>query len=181
MNGPRGPERDGSVMKTQHIVVMVLATVATIYIGTGVITRSAGVAGRIGRLVDKASAEAPQSEDDLSQLLSDLEAAQAEEQVEEEAAALERNPMVPKSTQRRTTTASSTTPSEPVQPAVPSVAVTAVIIDENPMAVLTTGGRSITVEEGDTVNGGLVVEIRGDGVVIKYEDKSRTYPYPSGK
>ncbi len=48
------------------------------------------------------------------------------------------------------------------------------------MAVLATGGRSITVEEGDTVNGGLVVEIRSDGVVIKYEDKSRTYPYPSG-
>ena len=88
--------------------------------------------------------------------------------------------MVPKSSQRKTTTSSSTQ-SEPVKPAVPSVSVTAVIIDENPMAVLTTGGRSITVEEGDTVNGGLVVEIRGDGVVIRYEDKSRTYPYPSGK
>ena len=129
-------------MKTQHIIVMVLATVATIYIGTGVITRSAGVAGRIGRLVDKASAEAPQSEDDLTQLLSDLESTQAQEQ--EEAAEIERDPMVPKSTQRRTT--SSSTQSAPAQPAVPSVAVTAVIIDENPMAVLTTGGRSITVE-----------------------------------
>ena len=164
-------------MKTQHIIVMVLATVATIYIGTGVITRSAGLAGRIGRLVDQASAEAPQSEDNLTQLLSDLASAQAEKR--EQAAESERDPMVPKSSQRKTTTSSSTQ-SEPVRPAVPSIAVTAVIIDENPMAVLATGGRSITVEEGDTVNGGLVVEIRSDGVVIKYEDKSRTYPYPSG-
>ncbi len=162
-------------MKTQHIIVMVLATVATIYIGTGVITRSAGVSGRIGRLVEQASAEAPCGADDLTQLLSDLEATQAEERANE----LERDPMVPKSAQRTTT--SSSTQSAPAQPAVPAVAVTAVIIDENPMAVLTTGGRSITVEEGDTVNGGLVVEIRGDGVVIRYEDKSRTYPYPSGK
>ena len=167
-------------MKTQHIIVMVLATVATIYIGMGVVTRSAGVAGRIGRLVDQASAETPQSEDDLTQLLNDLEATQAEQQADGEAIKLERDPMVPKSSQRKTI-ASSSTQSEPVKPAVPSVAVTAVIIDENPMAVLATGGRSITVEEGDTVNGGLVVEIRGDGVVIKYEDKSRTYPYPSGK
>ncbi len=167
-------------MKTQHIIVMVLATVATIYIGTGVITRSAGVAGRIGRLVDEASAEAPQSQDDLAQLLNDLEATHAQEQAQARASELARDPMVPKSSQRRTTTGSSTQ-SEPAKPAVPSVAVTAVIIDENPMAVLATGGRSITVEEGDTVNGGLVVEIRGDGVVIRYEDKSRTYPYPSGK
>jgi len=162
-------------MKTQHIIVMVLATVATIYIGTGVITRSAGVAGRIGRLVDEASAEAPDSADDLTQLLNDLEATQAER----EAVELERDPMVPKTAQRKTT--SSSTQSAPARPAVPSVVVTAVIIDEHPMAVLMTGGRSITVEEGDTVNGGLVVEIRGDGVVIMYEDMSRTYPYPSGK
>jgi len=163
-------------MKTQHIIVMVLATVATIYIGTGVITRSAGVAGRIGRLVDDASAEAAQTPDDLSQLLSDLATTQAEE---EQALELERDPMVPKSKQKRST--SSSTEAAPAQPAVPPVAVTAVIIDENPMAILSTGGRSITVEEGDTVNGGLVVEIRSDGVSVKYEDKTRSYPYPSGK
>jgi len=161
-------------MKTQHIVVMVLATVATIYIGTGVITRSAGVAGRIGRLVEEASADGSVQQDGLSQLLEDLATTHAAE----ESTAVERDPMVPKSTQPKTT--SSPQSSTPAQPVLPSVAVTAVIIDENPMAVLTTGGRSITVEEGDTVNGGLVVEIRSDGVVIRYEDTSRTYPYPSG-
>ncbi len=162
-------------MKTQHITVMVLATVATIYIGTGVITRSAGVAGRIGRLVDQATAEAGTEQDDLAQLLADLAATRAEEA----SAEFERDPMAPKTASKKATSVES--PSAPVQPSVPSVAVTAVIIDENPMAVLTTGGRSVTVEEGDTVNGGLVVEIRGDGVIIRYEDKSRTYPYPSGK
>ena len=162
-------------MKTQHIVVMVLATVATIYIGMGVITRSAGVAGRIGRLVDEAIAEAPDGADDLTQLLSDLESTQTKEQ----AAELERDPMVPKSAQRRAT--SSSTQSAPAAPSVPAIVVTAVIIDDNPMAVLTTGGRSLSVEEGDTVNGGLVVEIRSDGVVIEYDDRSRTYQYPSGK
>jgi hypothetical protein len=159
-------------MKTQHIVVMVLATVATVYIGTGVITRSVGVAGRIGRLVDEASAEAGGEQDDLGQLIDDLAATTAEA----EAVSLSRDPMVPKTKPTKT----STQPTTPEKPALPGVSVTAVIIDDNPMAVLRTGGRSITVEEGDTVNGGQVVEIRSDGVVIEYEDESRTYPYPSG-
>lgn len=160
-------------MKTQHIVVMVLATVATIYIGTGVITRSAGVAGRISVFVDDASAGAVQSQEDLAALIEDLAATQAS--ADSTSLVFERDPMVPKTTRRPAKSSSA-----PARPVVPSVAVTAVIIDENPMAVLSTGGRSITVEEGDTVNGGLVVEIRSDGVVVKYDDKSRTYRYPSG-
>ena len=65
-------------MKTQHIIMMVLATVATIYIGTGVITKSVGVAGRIGRLVEDASADDARSGDDLGQLIEDLAATTAD-------------------------------------------------------------------------------------------------------
>lgn len=161
-------------MKSQHIIVMVLATVTTIYVGTGVITRSAGITGRIGRLVNEASAESSSRHDDLTQLLEDLEArAQADSLL------LERDPMLPREARRSTQTRTSTAPASPARS---SVEVTALIIDEeNPMAVLLTGGRSITVEEGDTVNGGLVVQIGSDGVVLRYEDTTRTYPYPSGK
>lgn len=161
-------------MKTQHIIVMVLATVATIYIGTGVITKSVGVAGRIGRLVEDANAGDERDGEDLGRLIEDLAATSADE----EKVPLARDPMVPKTKEEPKPQVRST---EPPKPAHPSLAVTAVIIDdENPMAVISTGGRSITVEEGDTVNGGQVVEIESDGVVIEYDDGSRTYPYPSG-
>lgn len=162
-------------MKTRHIVVMVLATVATIYIGTGVITRSVGVAGRIGRLVEQANAESPHPSDELSKLIDDL----AEHESADVAVDIKRDPMVPKGLEKKS--ASSQTAAAPAEPVLPSIVVTAVIIDENPVAVLSTGGRSITVEEGDPVNGGQVVEIRSDGVVIRYDDKTRTYQYPSGR
>ena len=164
-------------MKTHHVVIMVLATVGTVYMGAGVAAKSLGVSGTIGRLVSEERAGMEVEGENLSELLEDLRSIQTDVEMTEETVTV-RDPMVPKAKQR---SAPRSEPTAPPKPSRPGVVVTALVIDSSPMAIVETGGRSISVRVGDTVNGGKVTEIASDGVVIDYDGTARTYSYPAGK
>ncbi len=164
-------------MKTHHIVIMILATVSTIYLGAGVAAKSLGVSGKIGKLVSEERTGMEVEGENLSELLEDLRRAQVDVEVTEETVTA-RDPMVPKEKQKSAPRSGSSAPSKPSRP---SVVVTALVIDSNPMAIVEAGGRSISVRVGDTVNGGKVTEIARGGVVIDYDGTTRTYSYPAGK
>ena len=74
-----------------------------------------------------------------------------------------RDPMVPYRAPRRTTSASTTT-----APARPRYEVTAVILDEDdPTAIMKSGGQSLIVHLGDELEGGRVTAIEADGVTLE--------------
>ena len=74
-----------------------------------------------------------------------------------------RDPMVPYRAIRRTTSTATTT----VTPSRPKYEVTAVILDEeDPTAIMRSGGRSLIVHLGDEVEGGRVTAIEADGVTL---------------
>ncbi len=164
-------------MKTHHVVIMILATVCTIYMGAGVAARSLGVSGKIGKLVNEERVGMEVDGENLSRLLEDLRNVQTDVEMTEETVTA-RDPMVPKEKQRSAPRSGSTAPPKPSRP---TVVVTALVIDSNPMAIVETGGRSISVRVGDTVNGGKVTEIESGGVTIDYRGTTRTYSYPAGK
>ncbi len=164
-------------MKTHHIVVMVVATVSTIYIGSGVAARSLGISGTIGKLVNEERVGMEVEGENLSELLEDLRSVRADVEMAEETITA-RDPMVPKEKQKSAPRSGSSAPPKPSRPA---VVVTALVIDSNPMAIIETGGRSISVRVGESVNGGKVTEIASGGVVIDYDGTIRKYSYPAGK
>ena len=164
-------------MKTHHVVIMILATVSTIYIGAGVAAKSRGVSGTVGRLVSEERAGMEVEGENLSELLDDLRSVRANDEMTEETVT-GRDPMVPKEKKR---SAPRSEPTTPPRPSRSGVVVTALVIDSSPMAIVETGGRSISVRVGDTVNGGKVTEITSDGVVVDYDGTTRTYSYPAGK
>ena len=156
---------------------MILATVGTVYMGAGVAAKSLGASGKIGKLVSEERAGIEIEGENLSELLEDLRSVQADAEMTDETVKA-RDPMVPEEEQRSAPTSGSSAPPKPSRPA---VVVTALVIDSSPMAIVETGGCSISVRVGDSVNGGKVTEIASGGVVIDYDGTTRTYSYPAGK
>ncbi|MBD3348541.1 MAG: hypothetical protein GF400_05020 [Candidatus Eisenbacteria bacterium] len=80
--------------------------------------------------------------------------------------AADRDPMVPYTPPRRTTTTTA-----PRAPRGPIYKVTAVVIDEeNPTAVLMVDGESRIVRVGEEIEGGRVTAIEHEGVTIEGDD-----------
>ena len=81
----------------------------------------------------------------------------------------ERDPMVPyKPPVRRPA-------STPRGPSRPDYKVKAVFLDQNPTAVILTGGETVIVRVGDTLNGDRVIAIETDGVIIESEAGTHLY------
>ncbi len=156
---------------------MIVATVSTIYIGAGVAARSLGISGKIGKLVNEERMGMDVEGENLSELLEDLRSVRTDVEKTDETVTA-RDPMVPKEKKRSTPRSGSSASSKPSRP---TVVVTALVIDSNPMAIVEARGRSISVRVGDTVNGGKVTEITSGGVIIDYDGTTRTYSYPPGK
>lgn len=73
------------------------------------------------------------------------------------------------------------TPPKPARakprPRRPSYVVTAVVLDENPTAVLRSGDSGVVVRVGDELGDGRVVAIEEDGVTVETDKGRVKYPY----
>ena len=154
------------------VLVAILATAASVVVGTRAIMGTA----TDGRTVS-ASDETDAGEIEIKGAEVVVAVVDIEESSDEEAVTRgDRDPMV-KYRPRRTR--ESTTPtSEPAAPQWPSYKVTMVVSgDDDPRAILSLGGESISVKVGDDITGGRVTAIESDGVTIEGEAGTKTYPF----
>jgi hypothetical protein len=59
--------------------------------------------------------------------------------------------------------------------------VTAVILDQEPTGILSSGGKSVVVHVGDQLGAGIVTAIEADGVTVTGEKGVVKYPFSSSK
>jgi hypothetical protein len=59
--------------------------------------------------------------------------------------------------------------------------VTAVILDQEPTGILSSGGKSVVVHVGDQLGSGVVTAIEADGVTVTGEKGVVKYPFSSKK
>ena len=107
------------------------------------------------------------SGNEITALIADL----SDPEYPEWAVGRERDPMVPY------TPPPKPQPRRPSRPTRPSYQVKAVFLDQDPTAVILTGGETVIVRAGDTVNGNRVIAIESDGVTIESEAGTHKYPF----
>ncbi len=83
-----------------------------------------------------------------------------------------RDPTVPYSAPRK-----SSPPKRRAAPKKPVYRVAAVIIDEDPTAIVLVDGRAIAVRVGDELDGGRVTAIEAHGITVEGESGMKKYPY----
>lgn len=156
------------------VLVAVLATAASVIVGTRAIMGTA----TDGRTVS-ASAETDAGEIEIKGTEVVVAVVDIEESSDEEAVARDdRDPMVKYRAPRRRESTTTPTPPEPAALQWPSYKVTMVVSgDDDPRAILSLGGESISVKVGDDITGGRVTAIESDGVTIEGEAGTRTYPF----
>ncbi|MFH1502638.1 MAG: hypothetical protein ABIG03_06295 [Candidatus Eisenbacteria bacterium] len=147
--------------------IAVTATVASVVIGARAIVGTAATL----RHSTQANAQDPgaleRTGGEVEQLLISLEDARTSGETAEPG----RDPMVPYVAPRPASAPRSTAPAKP------TYKVTAVFIDDNPMAILSVNGKSVRVNVGDLVAGGRVVAIENDGVTIDEDGGEKKYTY----
>ena len=153
-------------INTVGLVVMIAITVVSVL----VVWRTLVTASRGTRGVVTVSDTAEAGESDLDDLVTAI--ALIEAQGERDFADL-RDPLRPYVRRRSTTTTSTAT-----RRTAPSLKVQAVVLDQDPRAVVLTDGKRKTVRLGDDTGAGTVVGIEPDGVTIEGSSGTKKYPYP---
>lgn len=156
-------------MKTSAIVFMLIATAGSIYLTTTSVIEATDVTrGAVARRENPAVAH-EKAADQVSGLLETLSSPILGEDEE----SLSRDPMTPyRAPQRTTTTSTTTTVSRP------GIRVMALILDENPTAVVRYRGSNMAVRAGDPIGSARVREVTESGITIEDEQGVHTYPYP---
>lgn len=158
-------------MKKRTFVITVLAVLAT---AGSVSIGARAIVGTTATLRDgAATAQASQGGagmggSEVSALIADL----SETDYPDWAVGRERDPMVPYRPPVRRTAAT------PRGPSRPSYKVKAVFLDQDPTAVILTGGETVIVRVGDTLNGDRVIAIETEGVIIESEAGTQLYTLP---
>jgi hypothetical protein len=158
------------------VLVAVLATAASVFVGTRAVTGAVGGSRETSMTAEAAPGEIETQVSEIAKLAEDLEGARDEDPVESG----DRDPLTRyREPVRRQQTR--TEPAPPPKPTWPSYTVTAVLVgDADPRAWISYQGNSISVREGDEIAGGCVVlKIEQDGVTFQGEPGTRKYPFSS--
>jgi hypothetical protein len=153
------------------VLVAVVATAASVFVGTRAITNAASGGRAAAPSAEETTGEIENTGNEVATLVEDLEQAREAEAVTSK----DRDPMtrhVAKPPPPPVTTTTTTT-----APRWPSYTVTAVLLDEDPRAFLRSGDQSISVKVGDEINGGRVIAIEPDGVTIEGSAGTKKYPF----
>ena len=151
-----------------RIPVMLAVTAASMVVAWGVVSSTADLTGDLSGLAMASTGGGEGEGDEVVEFVASL--LEAPGPLLDEGVV--RDPLVPHRAPRPKTTARpKTTP----KPAAPRYTVVAVIIDENPRAIMQTGGKNVVVKVGDELGGRKVVSIRDDGVTT---DDGFKYAYP---
>jgi len=153
-------------INTVGLVVMIAITVVSVL----VVWRTLATASRGTRGAVTVSDTAEANESDLDEIVAAITLIEA--QGERDFADL-RDPLRPYVRPRATTTSTAS-----ARPAAPSLKVFAVVLDQDPRAVVLTGGKRKTVRLGDDTGAGEVISIEPDGVTIEGSAGVKKYPYP---
>lgn len=169
LSGPMAHEDVMDRTRASATAVMLVMTSVSLYIGLNAITTAVRGLRQDGGLLDIAVGGVAGRAEEIADLIGGLG-----ETDPLGPATLEndRDPMVP---------LGSPAPPRPVQrPSRPTVRfeVVAVILDEDPVAIIESAGGSIIVRIGDEFNGGTVAAIGQDGVTVTSDSGTQAYPYP---
>ncbi len=154
-----------------RVPAMLAVTTFSVVVAWSVISGSSSLTGDLTELAVASPGAEPGDGDEIVEIVADL--VQAPGPMPDEGLTL-RDPLMPYSKPKPKTT-TQPKPTKP-KPAAPRYTVAAVIIDENPRAIMrSSDGTNVVVKVGDTLGGKRVVSIRHDGVTT---DDGKTYAYP---
>lgn len=155
------------------VVVAVVATAASVFVGTMAITRSADGNRVAAASTGSTPGEIQSTGTEVVELVEELEAAVSTEAVTSQ----DRDPMVEHVARPQPRSTDSGEPAPPPRPRMPSYTVTAVIIDGDPTAFLSLGSDNLIVKVGSEIKGGRVTAIEEDGVTLEGPAGTKKYPY----
>jgi len=150
-------------------VVAVAATAASVVIGGRAIVGTAATLRQTTARGDSSPGEIERTGSEIEVLLEDMAQARTLD-----AGEAERDPMVPYREPRPVAPVSRQT-----TPRGPTYKVTAVVIDDDPTAIMMINGVSKIVRVGDAIEGGRVVAIENDGVTIEGDNGQTKLYSPS--
>ena len=156
------------LLKHKSIVMMVF-TAASAAVACSVILGASDLTGDITALADETSRNAEGEDVEFAALVQGLVASAEPTLISEEGF---REPLKPYRAPRQPV---KTTPTKPTKPTKPKYVVAAVIIDENPRAIMRLGDNNVVVKVGDMLGDDRVTRIEYDGVTVESGNK---YPYP---
>jgi type IV pilus biogenesis protein PilP len=159
------------------VLIAVLATAASVFVGTRAVTSSVGETRDVAARVEAQPGEIETQVSEMADLAEDLENAKSTSPVEKG----DRDPMQKYTRPAPPPAATAAKPTEPPKPTFPSYKVTAVLVgDQDPRAFMAYKGSSFSLKEGDELEGGYVVlKIESDGVTVQGEAGTKKYPFPS--
>lgn len=153
------------------VLVAVVATAASVFVGTMAITRSVSGTRVASASTESAPGEIESTGTEVAELVADLEEAVSKDAVTSD----DRDPMVKHVARPAPPPATSSGETPAPRPTMPRYTVTAVILDADPMAILKLGSETITVKIGSEIKGGIVTSITEDGVTLEGPAGTRTY------
>ncbi len=157
------------LIKHKSIAMMVF-TAASAAVACSVILGASDLTGDITALADETSMNAEGEDVEFAALVQGLVASAEPTFVEEEGF---RDPLRPYRAPKQPVKAA--TPKTMPKPTKPKYVVAAVIIDENPRAIMRLGDNNVVVKVGDMLGGDRVIKIEYNGVTV---DSGEKYPYP---
>jgi hypothetical protein len=155
-----------TLIKRKSIVMMVF-TAASAAVACIVIVGASDLTGDITALADETTKNAEGEDVEFAALVQGL-VASAEPTLVEEGI---RDPLKPYRAPKQPV---KTTPKPKTAPK-PTYVVAAVIIDENPRAIVRSANNNVVVKVGDMLGDDRVTRIEYDGVTV---ESGKTYPYP---
>lgn len=154
------------------VLVAVVATAASVFVGTMAITRSVSGTRVASASTESAPGEIESTGTEVAELVADLEEAVSKDAVTSD----DRDPMVKHVAAPTPPPTTSSGETAAPRPTMPRYTVTALILDDtDPMAILKLGGETITVRIGSEIKGGTVASITEDGVTLEGPAGTRTY------
>ena len=156
------------VIKHKSIVMMVF-TAASAAVACGVIVGASDLTGDITALADETTKNAEGEDVEFAALVEGLVASAEPTLVVEDGL---RDPLRPYRAPRQVV---KTTPKTTPKATKPTHVVAAVIIDENPRAIVWVGDNNVVVKVGDMLGDDRVTRIEHNGVTVESGNK---YPYP---
>jgi len=148
------------------IAIIVVATAVSAFLGTrAIVGASSSLRGSTAGGTTPGEIEATGSE--TTELLAELEPKAEDE-------AIARDPLSPYTGAPAPSASAS---ARPARKSAPVYEVTAVILDENPTAVVVANGQRTIVHIGDDLGGARVTAIDSNGVTVEGADGARTYAY----
>ena len=153
------------------VLIAVVATAASVFVGTRAITGSIHGDRSMAASSDAAPGEIQSKGVEAEKLVGDIEQSSSGEAVTKD----DRDPMVKYVAKPKPKPQSET--STPPPPRFPSYTVKTLFLDDDPMAIMKRGDDFITVRIGDEIEGGKVTAIESDGVTLEGPAGTKKYPY----